>query len=546
MFRFEQTREATYDVTGWNVESRSRFVIPSHKFKHNYYNRVKVDGTVYDSGHDFMWGKTNDGPEKMKKIGFACSQNKIWAIGMTESKLVFKRKLQAQDEQLIMFRFTNGNGNDFGSGDKYNEVEFKAEHPKTPTMNVNYKIRFEHNSNHELTKGKLSIKRKWGNEPKFVEFTSNMVLNKIDGSILLKLVLPDATRWKIEGAVTASNVLGELRHGFNAKLIRNNKIHRSLVITVYPVIHAIQLETVKFDTRDQNLGKTFKMFAGFIDEDADKFAVRMIHKNQASTVNHFVDHSVASLVNAIDGIGQSADEISVFVQLTDDGDVLASNVTWPPQLAKTASTFLQETKAALQRAHADSDNFGGSNPSLLKVIREVRKIGGVFDSTIKGVFSDIMYVLEGGDVVNQYTKVMTFISKNFNEAARYINLHTGIGKYLKEQLHGLGEFMGRSIEAYTKIFKSFHVTVQQYVEGITTFVSSHLDYLRRAIIDIRKEVLTQIIDLIPNEVDVQIVADYVKDAAQQLRSTILKFSRVYRRIITRFSSKIELTIINMP
>ena len=101
MFRFEQTREATYDVTGWNVESRSRFVIPSHKFKHNYYNRVKVDGTVYDAGHDFMWGKANEGPEKMKKIGFACSQNKIWAIGMTENKLVFKRKLQGQDEQLI-------------------------------------------------------------------------------------------------------------------------------------------------------------------------------------------------------------------------------------------------------------------------------------------------------------------------------------------------------------------------------------------------------------------------------------------------------------
>ena len=61
------------------------------------------------------------------------------------------------------------------------------------------------------------------------------------------------------------------------------------------------------------------------------------------------------------------------IQLTDDGDVLATNVTWPPQLMESASSFLQETKAALQRAHADSDNFGGSNPSLLKVIREVRK-----------------------------------------------------------------------------------------------------------------------------------------------------------------------------
>ena len=37
-------------------------------------------------------------------------------------------------------RMTNGNGNNFGSGDKYNEVEFKAEHPQTPLMNVNYKV----------------------------------------------------------------------------------------------------------------------------------------------------------------------------------------------------------------------------------------------------------------------------------------------------------------------------------------------------------------------------------------------------------------------
>ena len=65
---------------------------------------------------------------------------------------------------------------------------------------------------------------------------------------------------------------------------------------------------------DQKLGKTFKMFAGFVDEDADKFAVRMICKDQASTANHFVDHSVGSLVNAIDGIGNSADEISVLVR----------------------------------------------------------------------------------------------------------------------------------------------------------------------------------------------------------------------------------------
>ena len=41
---------------------------------------------------------------------------------------------------LPINRLTNGNGNDFGSGDKYNEVEFKAEHPKAPTMNVIYKV----------------------------------------------------------------------------------------------------------------------------------------------------------------------------------------------------------------------------------------------------------------------------------------------------------------------------------------------------------------------------------------------------------------------
>ena len=109
----------------------------------------------------------------MKKVGVSFGQNKVWEIGMTESKLVFKRKLLGEDEQLIMFRqllmlflvtlcnilmfafskdnypflimpyidrMTNGNGNNFGSGDKYNEVEFKAEHPQTPLMNVNYKV----------------------------------------------------------------------------------------------------------------------------------------------------------------------------------------------------------------------------------------------------------------------------------------------------------------------------------------------------------------------------------------------------------------------
>ena len=45
----------------------------------------------------------------MKKIGFAFAQNKIWEIGMTESKLVFKRKLEGEDEQLIMFRYCRNN-----------------------------------------------------------------------------------------------------------------------------------------------------------------------------------------------------------------------------------------------------------------------------------------------------------------------------------------------------------------------------------------------------------------------------------------------------
>ena len=44
------------------------------------------------------------GPEKMKKVGIAFAQNKVWEIGMTESKLVFKRKLEGEDEQLIVFR----------------------------------------------------------------------------------------------------------------------------------------------------------------------------------------------------------------------------------------------------------------------------------------------------------------------------------------------------------------------------------------------------------------------------------------------------------
>ena len=34
--------------------------------------------------------------------------------------------------------------------------------------------------------------------PKFVEFTTKIVVNKIDGSILINSVLPDGTRYKIE------------------------------------------------------------------------------------------------------------------------------------------------------------------------------------------------------------------------------------------------------------------------------------------------------------------------------------------------------------
>ena len=40
----------------------------------------------------------------MKKVGVSFGQNKVWEIGMKESKLVFKRKLEGEDEQLIMFR----------------------------------------------------------------------------------------------------------------------------------------------------------------------------------------------------------------------------------------------------------------------------------------------------------------------------------------------------------------------------------------------------------------------------------------------------------
>ena len=44
-------------------------------------------------------------PEKMKKIGFAFAQNKVWELGMTENKLVFKRRTQGNADQTMLFRY---------------------------------------------------------------------------------------------------------------------------------------------------------------------------------------------------------------------------------------------------------------------------------------------------------------------------------------------------------------------------------------------------------------------------------------------------------
>ena len=55
------------------------------------------------------------------------------------------------------------------------------------------------------------------------------------------------------------------------------------------------------------------MFFGFVDEEADTFAMRVSYDGQTASVNHLIDHSVASLVNVIDGIGNSTNEISLLV-----------------------------------------------------------------------------------------------------------------------------------------------------------------------------------------------------------------------------------------
>merc|ERR1712020_550765 len=79
--------------------------------------------------------------EKLEKIGFAFAQNKVWELGMTENKLVFKRRTQGNADQTMLFRYTNGFGKDFGNGEKYNEVELKSVHPTNPAINLDFQGR---------------------------------------------------------------------------------------------------------------------------------------------------------------------------------------------------------------------------------------------------------------------------------------------------------------------------------------------------------------------------------------------------------------------
>jgi hypothetical protein len=109
------------------------------------------------------------------------------------------------------------------------------------------------------------------------------------------------------------------------------------------------------------------------------------------------------------------------IRLLEDGDRLAANISWPPHLTNTSSNFLQNVKLALQRTHDNSDNYG------VQTVNEVRKIGNLFYELNVALYSDVMYILEGNEIINQYESVAYFISKNFREAAIYVNFHIGVG-----------------------------------------------------------------------------------------------------------------------
>ena len=44
---------------------------------HNEYYRAKVDGTVYDKGHELSWGRTNEGKLQYYAIGNKISDQNI-------------------------------------------------------------------------------------------------------------------------------------------------------------------------------------------------------------------------------------------------------------------------------------------------------------------------------------------------------------------------------------------------------------------------------------------------------------------------------------
>jgi asparagine synthetase A len=109
-------------------------------------------------------------------------------------------------------------------------------------------------------------------------------------------------------------------------------------------------------------------------------------------------------------------------------------------------------------------------------------------------------------------------------------------------LKGFSTIIGSVIQTSANVVKSLNTTLMRFINGIYSFADGQLSYIHQATIDVRKTILKHIIAFIPDEIDIESVSNNIKGAVRYLRSTVLRLSGIYRRFVTRFSSKIEYAI----
>ena len=192
----------------------------------------------------------------MKKLTIGISRTAAMEMGLVETKAVLKRRISNDiGDQTITLRLAESSGIEVGANDKYREIELKTIHPTNPSGNLFMQGRAECTGTHDTSGVTLLFKSKFGNDVAFHEHKVIASLNKIDGNVTVNMIFPNSKNYLLEGKLTASNVLGELRHGLLATLKVNGKLERSVRATIYPVINTLQLESIQFD----HLGKYVKV-----------------------------------------------------------------------------------------------------------------------------------------------------------------------------------------------------------------------------------------------------------------------------------------------